>query len=257
MRAVDTWLAALHARHVAPYRPKEFTHALRALSARYVERRGELADRSALDSAGKRAAFGAVYAPLHFFTVREIVRALAPAAPSDVLDLGCGTGVGAAAWADAVREAGGAVPPLTGVDENAWALGEAAWNWQQLGVSGRTQRGDMVAAAARAPKGPNGAPPAIVLAWAVNELPRDARTSLLPTLVAAATAGSHVLIVEPLARGVSPWWQEWVGAFNGLAVRTDDFKFRGVLPRAVTELAARADLRWDAIGARALFVSRP
>ncbi len=75
MSDVATWLDALHARHVAPYRPQEFTRALRALSARYVERRSELADRSALDSAGKRSEFAAFYAPLHYLTVREIAGA--------------------------------------------------------------------------------------------------------------------------------------------------------------------------------------
>src|SRR3954464_4922975 len=97
---LEKWLDALHARHVATYRPKEFTHALQALSVRYVERRKELPARSPLDSAGKRAAFAAFYAPLHFLTVREILdRVAGDTAPSRIVDLGCGTGVCGAAWA--------------------------------------------------------------------------------------------------------------------------------------------------------------
>src|SRR6185295_4093578 len=97
---VRDWLDALHARHVAPYRPKEFTHALQALSVRYVERRKELAARSPLDSAGKRAAFAAFYAPLHFLTIQEVLNAVAgSSAPERIADLGCGTGVCGAAWA--------------------------------------------------------------------------------------------------------------------------------------------------------------
>src|SRR6185503_19840169 len=61
-----SWLRALEQRHLANLTRQEFTRAVRALSARYVERRGQLPDRSLLDSAGKRAAFALFYAPLHF-----------------------------------------------------------------------------------------------------------------------------------------------------------------------------------------------
>src|SRR5262245_11508427 len=104
MTELDSWLDALIARHTADLAPPQFFKAIRALSARYVESRGQLPDRSPIDSAGKRAAFAAFYAPLHFFTAREIVRALAADMPElralqTVVDLGCGTGVTSAAWA--------------------------------------------------------------------------------------------------------------------------------------------------------------
>src|SRR4051794_40832473 len=73
---IDRWCEALIARHTASLSRPEFLKAVRALSARYVEARGRLADRSPIDSAGKRAAFAAFYAPLHFVTMREVVRAL-------------------------------------------------------------------------------------------------------------------------------------------------------------------------------------
>src|SRR5262245_7039463 len=63
---VTAWLDALVARHTANLSPPQFFKAIRALSARYVESRGRLPDRSPVDSAGKRAAFAAFYAPLHF-----------------------------------------------------------------------------------------------------------------------------------------------------------------------------------------------
>jgi hypothetical protein len=71
------WIDTLQTRHRAALTSSEFLKAVRALSARYVERRSTLRDRSPLDSAGKRAAFAAFYAPLHFLTAREIVRAIA------------------------------------------------------------------------------------------------------------------------------------------------------------------------------------
>jgi hypothetical protein len=57
-----------------------------------------------LDSAGKRAAFAAFYAPLHFLTMRAIVQELVVADSTPVthidtiVDLGCGTGVAGGRW---------------------------------------------------------------------------------------------------------------------------------------------------------------
>src|SRR5215207_9804850 len=90
------WLATLEARHLADLRFAEVTRALRALSSAYVQRRQKLAAGAALDSKGKRAAFALFYGPLHLLTVSNIVRSLGAgtSAPSEILDLGCGTGVG-------------------------------------------------------------------------------------------------------------------------------------------------------------------
>ena len=52
---VHDWLGALVARHTSTLSRAEFLKAVRALSARYVERRQELPRRSPVDSAGKRA----------------------------------------------------------------------------------------------------------------------------------------------------------------------------------------------------------
>jgi SAM-dependent methyltransferase len=238
---ITSWLDALHARHVAPYRPQEFTRALRALSARYVERRSELSERSALDSAGKRSAFAAFYGPLHYLTVREIVQALPSAARQvpQITDLGCGTGVGAAAW----QHAQGRPAPVVGVDMSQWALEEARWNWRALGVSGRARRADLVS---EIPAGPS----AVLLAWAVNELPRDARRLLLPKLMSHP---GQVLIIEPLARSAAPWWREWEATFAAVGGRSDEWKFRIELPALIRELSQRAGFHREHLGARSMW----
>ena len=253
------WLTALHRRHVAPYRPQEFTRSLRALSARYVERRSELAGRSALDSAGKRSAFAAFYAPLHYLTVREIVRALPELARevTHITDLGCGTGVGAAAWQDA-RESSRPRVQVVGVDQNQWALEEAKWNWPQLAADGRAKQGDLIAqipparAARPTPPAPPAAP-ALLLAWSINELPRHAQAELLPLLIAFARERGHVLIVEPLARGAAPWWDAWASAFTEIGGRADEWKFRVELPPMLKELSARAGFQREYLGARSIW----
>lgn len=242
----DEWLAALHARHVAPYRPKEFTHALQALSVRYVERRQELGSRSPLDSAGKRAAFAAFYAPLHFLTIGQVLDQVAGTAqPERIADLGCGTGVCGAAWAirrDAV---------VAGVDDNQWAVDEARWNLKTLGIDGRVTRGDLLAVA-------HGglAADAIVLGWSVNELDAASRNALLTRLVSFAQERGAVLIVEPLSRAVAPWWSEWAAAFAPIGGRADEWKFRVELPPMLKELSHRAGFRRDALGARSIWARR-
>ncbi len=126
----EAWFAALEARHLANLTRPELTRALRALSSCYVERRDKLAGGAALEGAGKRAAFALFYGPLHFLTIAAVCRALDPPPPSAIVDLGCGTGVGSAAWALAA----GADARITGVDRSAWAVAEANWTYRQLGL---------------------------------------------------------------------------------------------------------------------------
>src|SRR5262249_29374865 len=139
----DEWIAALIERHTASLTRPEFLKSIRALSARYVEQRASLNERSALDSAGKRAAFAAFYAPLHFLTVQQIAREVGTASDAPaietMLDLGCGTGVASAAWARAMPQP----PRLEGVDLHPWALEETRWTWRALGLSGTTRRGPL------------------------------------------------------------------------------------------------------------------
>src|SRR5688572_32237948 len=87
------WMVALEERHLSDLRFQEVTRALRALSARYVSRRGGDVQRS-LDTRGKRAAFALYYAPLHFLATDLVVRALGAQtpAPRSIIDIGCGTG---------------------------------------------------------------------------------------------------------------------------------------------------------------------
>src|SRR6188474_2387600 len=118
----DAWIDRVIERHTQSMTRPEFLKAVRALSARYVEQRATLRDRSPLDSAGKRAAFAGFYAPLHFVTVRQIIQTtgLGRRDVETIMDLGCGTGVGGAAWALAYD------PParVVGVDLNTWVLDE-------------------------------------------------------------------------------------------------------------------------------------
>ena len=244
------WLPLVIERHTRALSKPEFLKAVRALSARYVERRSDLARRSPTDSAGKRAAFAGFFAPLHFLTVRAIVSALGTGTPDlgTIVDLGCGTGPASAAWAGACETA----PEVLGIDRQDWVLDEASWNWRVLGLKGRTRRGDLVREASRLARSASGSTGrGVVLAWSVNELADAARGELLPALLAVA-ARSPVLIVEPLSRAAAPWWDEWSRAWRQAGGRADEWKFDIDLPAALADLSGAAGFRREWLGARAL-----
>ena len=229
------WLAALEARHLANLTRPELTRALRALSSCYVERRDKLTSGAALEGAGKRAAFALFYGPLHFMTVTAVVRAmLAHELPiQTIADLGCGTGVGGAAWAAACANP----PSIAGVDRNTWAVQEANWTYETLGLQGHARTGDVVRNYPAAASGTT-----VLLAYAVNELPADTRAALLERVSASTRAGSRLLIIEPIARGVTAWWPEWTARLVGDGARADEWRFPAKLPPLTRQIAKGAGL---------------
>ena len=243
---VDAWYAALEARHLATLTFPEVRRALQALSSLYVERRDRLERGNAFSGAGKRAAFALFYGPLHFLIVREIVQVLAATDPplTRIVDLGCGTGIAGAAWA---LEARGR-PAISGIDTSGWAIGEAQWNLQTLGLTATLRRGDL----ADAHLGARGE--GIVAAYAVNELDEASRTALLGRLLAAHDAGSRVLVVEPIARRPVPFWPAWSAAFRAASGRDDAWRFPAVLPERMKLLDKAAGLDHRELTARSLWL---
>lgn len=245
------WLAALEHRHLANLTRQEFTRAVRALSSRYVERRSQLPDRSPLDSAGKRAAFALFYAPLHFLTTQAVLsRTGTPAQLDTLVDLGCGTGVCGAAWALMY-----ATPPIiTGVDASAWAIEEARWNWRTMGLRGQTVRGDLLTTARGLLRHPAAilATTGIIAGWSVNELSNTDRGALLDILDALVERGARLMILEPLARGVTPWWDAWAARLEPRHVQSHDIKVETDLPPSLASFSESAGFRKKELGARVL-----
>jgi hypothetical protein len=236
------WFAALEKRHMEVLEFREVRKALQSLSSLYVERRGRLGAGAALDSAGKRAAFALFYGPLHFLLIRAIVRELGAGAPAPraIVDLGCGTGVAGAAWALECAPP----PSTTGVDVSGWAASEARWTYGRLGLEGQARRGDLGSVA------PFGRETAVVAAFTVNELESAPRDALRARLL---DGKGPVLVVEPLARGVSPWWDEWEAAFRATGGRGDEWRFRVALPPTLKLLDRAAGLDHAQLTARSLF----
>jgi hypothetical protein len=244
--ALTKWLAALEARHLANYRVAEVTRALRALSSAYVQRRHKLASGGALDTAGKRAAFALFYGPLHFLTVAHVVRALGAdvPAPSTILDLGCGTGVAGAAWALSAQ----GVPRLTGIDRHPWAVEETRWCYRQLGLQGDARVGDLSRLPRMAPTG------AVIAAYTLNELSDDRRSAAITHLLEAAAHGTRVLILEPIARGIAPWWDDAAAKVTQRGGRVDEWRFAAELPPLVRLLDKSAGLDHRELTVRTLYL---
>jgi hypothetical protein len=244
----DRWIAALESRHLAHLQFSEVTRALRALSTIYVGRRERLTGPGALDTAGKRAAYAMYYGPLHFLTIAAVVDGLGAArSMSRLLDVGCGTGAAGAAWAAAVETP----PAILGVDRLPWALEEAAFTYRTMRFQSATRRAH--AGRVAVPHDID----AVVAGWMVNELDAASRDALLPRLLQAATRGTRVLIVEPIATRVSPWWPGWARAFASAGGRQDEWRIPAALPDLIRRLDIAAGLRHDVLTARSIYVERP
>lgn len=243
---LDKWLESLEGRHLANLRFSEVTRALRALSLRYVQRRDRLTERGAFDTAGKRAAYALYYSPLHFMTLSLIAEAIGdPRQPiRTVVDLGCGCGGAGAAWA--IQRSSTRV---IGIDSHPWAIGEAALTYRTFGL-----HADMRRAHAERVAIPRSGD-AIVVGWMLNELTESPRTELRDRLRERVRSGAELLVVEPIATRVSPWWSDWVAAFDGMRSRVDEWRFNVDLPDLLLRLDRAAGLRHHELTARSVYVT--
>ncbi len=238
------WLDALRARELERLTFREIRKGVVALSRIYVEERSRLGT-AVFDGAGKRAAFASFYTPLHFLLVRAIVLELGAESPppGTVHDLGCGLGAAGAAWALAAEPS----PFVVGVERQKWVAQEARRSLDTLSLEGRILNKSIE----QAPNAKSG--DAVVAAFAVNELGDDARNTLLGRL--RKSRGVSVLIVEPIARRVHPWWTPWRAAFEERGGRADEWRFPVELPDWLAELDHASGLDHRELTGKSLFFS--
>jgi hypothetical protein len=251
------WMAALEARQLSDLTFSETTRALRALSSTYVERRRALAGGAALAGVGKRAAFALFYAPLHLLLVHYVATQLGSkyTAVRTLLELGCGTGASGAGWALACERP----PRTTGIDRHPWAVHEARRTFADLGLPGTFRVADLTTYGTVGRQShvrsrtTRMVTDAILLAYAVNEIAgAGLRNRLLDWLLAESSRNVRVVIVEPLAGFVAPWWREWQRAFEGAGGRSDEWRVPVALPPIVERLDRAAGLNHRELKARTL-----
>jgi SAM-dependent methyltransferase len=245
MTRFEEWVRALEARHLSELRLSEVSRALRALSSTYVERRDRIREGGALSGAGKRAAFALFYGPLHYLIVEEVLKGSPGALLSGraIVDLGCGTGAASAAWASALSRP----PTIVAVDRHPWAVREASWTYRTLGLKARCHVGD--ATTMSWPRGPS----AFLLAYVVNELDAAQRERLLGRLLERIGQGDAMLIVEPLAGFVAPWWSSWRESIEAAGGHANEWRVGVARPEIVLALERAAGLDYRELKARSLW----
>ena len=242
------WIAAAAGRESLRF--PEIRKGVQALSARYVEgRKSGGVGAGALGGAGLRAAFASFYAPLHFLTAYAAACALPTsfrAGVARVVDLGAGTGAVGAALAFAT---GGAERvEVLALDRSAWALGEARHTFAAFGVRGRTRRAELPAGVPRLL-----ASDLVAAGWLLNEGDAAFRARLGGLLAGALEAGARVLVLEPLARGVAPWWDDFAAALAPAGATSALVKWEIERPDWIARLDDAAGLDHREIGARVLW----
>jgi hypothetical protein len=240
------WFEALERRHLEHLNFSEIRRAVQAVSSLYVERRDRLSSASLFSGAGKRAAFAMFFGPLHFLLIRQIAEALGAKVPegAHILDLGCGTGVAGAAWAKGLDRQ----VSVLGVDRNPWVLQECKWTYRQLGIQGTVRNADV--SKVRIPEAT-----AVMAAFILNELDPAVRGRFRKEFVSNASAGMPVLIVEPIARRVTSWWDDWAAEWKGLGGRADEWRFRVELPERLALMDRAAGLDHRELTGRSLWLS--
>jgi SAM-dependent methyltransferase len=241
----QAWIAGSAARDALSF--PEVRRGVQALSARYVEGRShDGIAAGALAGASLRVAFASFYAPLHFLIASAIAAAL-PGAWRDgaerVIDLGAGTGAVGAALALACGS-----PRVLALDRSGWALGEARRSFAALGVAGRTRRAELPAGVPRTRPGD-----LLAAGWTLNECRPELRTRIVAHLTRALDAGARVIVLEPLARAVAPWWDELAAALAPLGFASELHKYSIERPDWIERLDEASGLDHREIGARVLW----
>ena len=91
------------------------------------------------------------------------------------------------------------------------------------------------------------------MGWLVNELEATEREELLGALLRSVEAGAKLLLLEPLAGGVSPWWSEWEPRFAGAGVAAGQGKWKVDRPAWVEQMDRASALDHRSVGARYFF----
>ena len=74
-------------------------------------------------------------------------------------------------------------------------------------------------------------------------------------LLEGAARGARILIVEPIAKAVTPWWDEAATDFKAIGGREDEWRFPADLPPLLRLLDKSAGLDHRQLTARSLYVA--
>ena len=72
-------------------------------------------------------------------------------------------------------------------------------------------------------------------------------------MLRAAERGAPVLSVEPIAKKLSPWWEEWADSFTAAGGRSDEWRFPVDLPERLALMDKAAGLNHRELTGRSLW----
>jgi hypothetical protein len=137
---------------------------------------------------------------------------------------------------------------ITGVDRHPWAVDEARWTYRQLRLSGQAKQGDLTRV--RLPGHRSG----IVAAYTLNELSDELRGLTEQRLLDVAAAGARVLVLEPIARSITPWWDATAARVQAAGGRSDEWRIPVELPPMLRLFDHAAGLNHRELKLRTLYL---
>ena len=94
----------------------------------------------------------------------------------------------------------------------------------------------------------------VVAAYVLNELPDAVRTLMIDRLLDAARAGSSVLVLEPIATRLVPWWPTCTARSLELGGRADEWRVPIDRPDLVRRFDTAVGLDHRTLTFRSLFI---
>ena len=91
----------------------------------------------------------------------------------------------------------------------------------------------------------------------MNELGETERDALLARIEGALDAGARLLVLEPLAGGISPWWSSWRDALAPRGIEESELRAKVALPPLLADVDRATGLRHAELGARLLHGPHP
>jgi hypothetical protein len=94
---------------------------------------------------------------------------------------------------------------------------------------------------------------AVIAAYVLNELPAATRELLEARLIDAAGRGARILIIEPIARSIAPWWDALAVRIVATGGRADEWRSPVDLPPSLRVFDKAAGLDHRELTARSLY----
>ena len=95
---------------------------------------------------------------------------------------------------------------------------------------------------------------AIMAAFILNELPEESRERWRSSMLLTAQRGFPVLVIEPIAKKLSPWWDDWSEDFKAAGGRSDEWRFPVTLPERLALMDKAAGLDHRELTGRSLWL---